>query len=89
MLVVLKEWLRVIRPGGNLILYLPDEQAYQNYCTSIGELPNPGHQNPDLNLEWFKEHMVAYLDVEIIHQEKLSGEYMFEIVLCKKESTCQ
>ena len=85
MLSVLKEWLRVIRPGGNLILYLPDEQAYQNYCASIGEVSNPGHQNPDLNLEWFKENMVAHLDVEVIHQEKLSGEYMFEIVLRKKE----
>jgi predicted SAM-dependent methyltransferase len=86
MLGVLKEWLRVLKVGGNLILYLPDEQVYREFCASIGEPSNPGHQNPDLCLSWFKDNMVHYLeDVEVIHEEERSGDYMFEIVLRKKE----
>ena len=40
---VLKEWLRVIKPGGNLILLLPDELKYRTYCTSRGEGRNEHH----------------------------------------------
>jgi len=78
---VMKEWLRVLKVGGNLVLYLPDEKAYQDWYEKAGEVANPGHQNHDLNLEWFKKHIVSKLNVEIIHENPLSGGYMFEIVL--------
>jgi len=37
----LKEWMRVIKPGGHLTLYLPDEEAYPK----VGETgANPDHK---------------------------------------------
>lgn len=84
MLDVTKEWLRVVKPCGNLVLYLPNEQVYRKFCLDRGAEPNPGHQNPDLSLEWFKKNIVEYLDVDVIHENPDSGEYMFEIVLRKR-----
>lgn len=40
---VLKEWIRVLKIGGLLILLLPDEIVYRDYCKQYGTEPNQGH----------------------------------------------
>src|SRR5262249_45819253 len=47
---VLLEWLRVLKPGGRLILFCPDQAAYEKHCASIGEGTNPHHKHPDFSL---------------------------------------
>ena len=71
------------KAGGNLILYLPNEKVYQKFCADRNAVANPGHQNPDLSLDWFKENIIARLDVDVIHENPMSGDYMFEIVMRK------
>ena len=48
---VLKEWVRVIRPGGFLILLLPDERKYRAYCATRNAQPNGAHKDPDFNID--------------------------------------
>jgi predicted SAM-dependent methyltransferase len=47
---VLKEWLRVIKPNGFLILVLPDEHLYVKFCSDHGTLNNPSHKDPDFSI---------------------------------------
>lgn len=85
--VVLDEWLRVVKPGGNLILYLPDEQTYRAYCHSQGRPPNIHHIHEDFRLDTIKDCLADRTDVEIIHERFPVGIYSFELVL-RKTDTC-
>jgi|KBSMisStandDraft_5_1062788.scaffolds.fasta_scaffold15825_4 predicted SAM-dependent methyltransferase len=39
---ILREWTRVLKPGGHLILLLPDQQRYLAYCRRVGEVDADG-----------------------------------------------
>jgi ADP-heptose:LPS heptosyltransferase/SAM-dependent methyltransferase len=43
---ILREWLRALKPGGLLILLLPDQPRYLAACARKGEAPNPHHSIP-------------------------------------------
>lgn len=83
---VLSEWIRVVKPGGLLVLYLPDEKAYRRYCAKHGKPPNPYHIHEDFSISYIKRILKDRDDVEIIHEKSPSGIYSFELVLkkCKK-----
>jgi len=51
---VLKEWLRVLKPGGILALYLPNEMRFRKVCAETGQGLNPHHSNPDMSLEYMR-----------------------------------
>lgn len=51
---VVEEWLRVLKPSGKLILYLPNQQWFEEWCMRTGQPSNPHHENPDMGLEWFE-----------------------------------
>lgn len=80
---VLDEWLRVVRPGGQIVLYLPDEQAYRAHCHKQGTPPNINHIHDNFSLDYVKKCLTHRGDVEIIHQRFPVGIYSFELVLRK------
>jgi len=83
---VMSEWLRVIKTGGVLVLYLPDEQAYRKNCREKGVQPNVHHVHADFSLDYIKQILNHIDGVEIIHEKFPSGLYSFELVIkkCKK-----
>jgi len=84
---VLEEWLKVVKFGGNLVLYLPDEQTYRAYCQSQGKPPNIHHIHKDFSLSYVKECLAQRSDIEIIHERFPVGIYSFELVV-RKKNTC-
>lgn len=78
---VLREWLRVLRPGGRLILYLPDEQTYRAHCRREGKPPNEHHVHEHFGLPYVKSLLPK--DVEIEHERFPVGIYSFELVVKK------
>jgi len=80
---VLDEWLRVVRPGGHLVLYLPDEQTYRAYCRKHGKAPNVHHIHENFSMDFVKSCLAHRDDVEIVHQRFPVGIYSFELVLRK------
>ena len=42
---VLKEWLRVLKPGGNMVLFLPEQEDYIAHCQEHSVLPNLDHKH--------------------------------------------
>lgn len=80
----LKEWLRVLKPGGFLVLYLP----------LTGHYPDPGQPganqehkwalNPTIILGWLRDSKVPHKIVKIA--ERIGGdEYSFDFVSRKGE----
>jgi predicted SAM-dependent methyltransferase len=84
---VLYEWLRVVRPGGYIVLYLPDEQTYRAYCSHQCKPPNIHHNHEFFSSEFVMSCLKSRDDIEIVHQQFPVGIYSFELVL-RKIDTC-
>src|SRR5262252_4211321 len=51
---VVAEWVRVLKPGGNLILCLPHEMKYRAHCQETGQTYNLAHKCPEMSLGHMK-----------------------------------
>lgn len=80
---VLREWWRVIRPGGRLVLFLPDQPTYVAYCLINGQLPNQAHKHENFGLDFIKARLPE--QCKIIHEKfPVEGNpYSFDLVLEK------
>ena len=78
---VLAEWCRVIKPGGYLILYLPDRKFYPNVGTAGA---NPNHEH---DFEWRDIWAILkkFRNMRLISatEHNQSNEYSFQII-CQK-----
>jgi predicted SAM-dependent methyltransferase len=84
---VLSEWLRVLKPGGHLILYLPDEQKYRKHCAETGQPYNQNHKLENFSLEYVKSLLREISGIEIVHENPFCENYSFEMVIKKIDST--
>jgi len=82
---VLIEWLRVIKPGGFLILYCPDEQKYREHCRLTGQGYNEAHKVSNFSLDYVKRVLAALgIAYTIAHENAYVDKYSFEIVIRKE-----
>lgn len=85
-IVVIKEWRRILRPGGHLITIAPDEAVYSAHCRETGQDYNLAHVEPTMGLKAFKEQVIAHTgDWELVHENPLIDTYSFHLVLRKPE----
>jgi len=81
---VLAEWLRVLKPGGHLIIYCPDEQVYRRNCAATGQPYNTHHVHADFSLAFVKRELARLGQRHrILHENPLVEEYSWEIVIEK------
>lgn len=79
----LKEWLRVLKPGGLLITFCPDEQVYRRHCAETGQYYNENHKHADFSLRKVKEILAGLGQTDIVHEDPLVDVYSWELVLRK------
>ena len=73
---ILREWTRVLRPGGRLILLLPDQQRYLAYCRRTGQIsPDGVVGNPHHSIGHFS---LAYVDLVARRLGNLKSLAVFE-----------
>ncbi|MDY0193528.1 MAG: methyltransferase domain-containing protein [Aliarcobacter butzleri] len=80
---VLNEWLRVLKPNGSLVLFLPNEQLYRQYCQNLGAKPNHNHVHDNFSLNFIKDIIKTRNDLQVIHEVAVSHIYSFELVIKK------
>jgi predicted SAM-dependent methyltransferase len=81
---VLREWLRVLKPLGNLIIFCPDEQVYRKHCAATGQGYNTHHVHVDFSLDFVKRILDRIGQTEVLHETPLTDIYSWELVCRKK-----
>jgi predicted SAM-dependent methyltransferase len=83
---VLSEWVRVLKVGGVLLLYLPDEQRYRSIIKRIGGYINPHHFHDNMKLEYISNIISIFFDdLEIIHTYQETDENMWSFFMVMKK----
>ena len=86
---ILTEWARIVRPGGLLILNLPNEKKYRAVCQSRGYRSNPRHQILEMNPEYVLKyaHRINLEPIALV--EDLPPDYYSFLLVLKKDKQCQ
>ncbi len=80
---ILTEWLRVLKLGGHLSLFLPVEMVYRDHCKKTGQTYNLAHKVPEMSLDYIRGVYENIGVTEEVHSNALIDEYSFEIVVKK------
>lgn len=70
---ILREFIRILKSGGNLILVFPDQQAYEKICRQTGQPLNAYHIHQDMGYAF----MMARLQ-ELKERDNLNIELLFK-----------
>jgi predicted SAM-dependent methyltransferase len=81
---ILKEWSRVLRSGGLIVTYCPDQAIYARHCRLTGQPYNQAHVEHDFSLGTFKERVLPHIgQFEVVHENPLVEVYSWELVIRK------
>lgn len=80
---VLREWLRVLKPGGNLVIFCPDEQRFRNHCKTTGQAYNTAHVHEFFSLAYVKNVLAKIGEVRVIYQQDEVDIYSWDLVVEK------
>lgn len=83
---IIKEWLRVLKVGGRIVLYQPDELVYSTHCRATGQPYNLAHKESDFSLATFKDKVLKWggFNVAIDYENPQVETYSWEIVIRKQ-----
>lgn len=82
---VLSNWLDVLKIGGMLVLFLPDQQLYEAHCKRNKTLPNQDHKHKHFNMEYVKQCLknIGYGPECVVFEKEPVGVYSFILVVKK------
>lgn len=80
---ILREWRRVLKPGGLLVTCCPDQQVYSAHCKRTGQPYNEAHKEDLFSLSTFNEVAMRVGRWETVYENPLVDTYSFHSVLKK------
>ena len=80
---VLREWWRVIKPGGRLIIFCPDEKIYRGHCDQTGQYYNEHHIHADFSLAKVREIIARIGPHRVLHELSPVNIYSWDLVVEK------
>lgn len=81
---VLAEWLRVLKPGGVLVIFCPDEQIFRKHCQETGQAYNPNHKLGHFSLDHVKSVLKEIGGTQVEHEAFPVDIYSFDLVVRKR-----
>lgn len=60
---VLREFIRLLKNGGNLILVFPDQKVFEEHCNKTGQALNPYHVHGDMGYDYMKAQMAGIQNI--------------------------
>ena len=81
---MVQEWLRVLKPGGRLLILAPDQQRFLAHCAATGQSINDNHKEADYSLKTFKKRVLkaGNIRAQVIAEEDFA-DYSWGVVLEK------
>lgn len=80
---ILREWFRVLKPGGRLIIFCPDEQVFRAHCARTGQPYNPHHKHAAFSSAFVLESLSRVGPFRVIHHVPLTDVYSWDLVIEK------
>ena len=80
---VLREWLRVIKRGGKLIIFCPDEQRFKDHCIMSGQSYNEAHVHEHFSLKFVTDILELIGQTKVIYNKDEVDIYSWDLV-CEK-----
>lgn len=80
---VLIEWLRVLKTGGRLIIFCPDEQRFRAHCARTGQPYNPHHKHAHFSLEFVKGLLADIGQTTVLYEQDNVDVYSWDLVVEK------
>jgi SAM-dependent methyltransferase len=87
---ILREWVRLLRPGGKLVLLLPDQERYLAYCRRTGQISPDGivgnahHAIPTFSMSYVDRKIAELGNLKKVASYESLGPYSFAVVYEKK-----
>ena len=79
----LAEWLRVLKPGGRLIIFCPDEQRFRAHCARTGQPYNTNHKHAHFSLDFVEGLLRELGNSRPVHRNPDVDIYSWDLVVEK------
>ena len=80
---VLREWMRVLKPSGRLVLFCPDEQRFRAHCARTGQPYNTHHIHAHFSLDYVKDLIRSIGNCRVILENPDVDIYSWDLVVEK------
>lgn len=80
---ILVEWLRVLKPGGKIVLLLPDQRRYEEICQKNGIEPNVAHKIKEFGIQYVENIVYEIKNAKVIYKKDFLEGYNFIVVIEK------
>lgn len=79
----LVEFIRILKPGGNLILVFPDQQKYEQHCKRTGQPLNLYHVHKEMGLQFMLNRLneIPHISYELLFKSDREIDYNVVMVL--------